>query len=206
MSQPVTNGSQWCIFPIEYRGQTSQCISAKTTGGMLAPALLRPQQRRFAGTRSLVGIGRLAALILTVLESLTQKPTGDRFGVAAEHHHRQLTPERAGRLLSPDAPISISKIRAAFAPKILSFTLRDDRSPLERGCPTPEGARFILRKVNLRGDRRAAEKIWRVPMVRIRLPPAGSLRAFGSSSRSRSDDRGWPAMTTASGAAKCSQS
>jgi len=69
MSQPVTNGSQWCILPIEYRGQTSRCISAKTTGGMLAPALLRPQQRRFAGTRSLGGIGRLAALILTVLRA-----------------------------------------------------------------------------------------------------------------------------------------
>jgi hypothetical protein len=69
MSQPITNGSQWCILPIENRGQTSRCISAETAGGMLALALLRPQQRRFAGTRSLVGIGRLAALILTVLRA-----------------------------------------------------------------------------------------------------------------------------------------
>ncbi len=27
--------------------------------------------------------------------------------------------------------------------------------------PDARGSRFILRKVNLRGDRRAAEKIWR---------------------------------------------
>jgi hypothetical protein len=39
MSQPLTNGSHWCIPPIEYRGQTSRCTSAKTAGGMLAPAL-----------------------------------------------------------------------------------------------------------------------------------------------------------------------
>jgi len=68
---------------------------------------------------------------------------GDRFGVAAEHHHPQLTSEVKDKIFGANAArifeIDIAAARQAIEGDLL-YKLRDDRSPLERGCPTPEGA------------------------------------------------------------------
>ena len=88
---------------------------------------------------------------------------GDRFGVAAEHHHPQLTPEVKDKIFGANAArifeIDIAAARQAIEGDLL-YKLRDDRKSARARMPDARGSRFILRKVNLRGDRWAAEKIW----------------------------------------------